>query len=148
LAGYRVVTPVAKQRELVARILRHWVEGYGGRTNKRRRKALELVSAAESLDEVVDEVERRHGSRPVTVVTTARALDGQPLVGTEELFRRPEVARRPLVLAFGTGWGLTREMIERADICLRPIHGPGEYNHLSVRSAVSIYLARLFARTA
>jgi tRNA (guanine37-N1)-methyltransferase len=148
LAGYRVVTPVAKQREMVSRILGHWVDGYGGRANRRRRSALELVASAERLDDVVEEIEKHHGTRPVVAVTTARSIDGRDLVEPEDLFLRPEVARRPVVLAFGTGWGLTREMIERADICLQPIKGPGDYNHLSVRSAVSIYLARLFGRPA
>jgi hypothetical protein len=33
--------------------------------------------------------------------------------------------------------------MEQADYILEPIYGPGEYNHLSVRSAVAIILDRL-----
>ncbi|HEY6838272.1 MAG TPA: RNA methyltransferase, partial [Geobacteraceae bacterium] len=52
-------------------------------------------------------------------------------------------AEQPYLLVFGTGWGLTEELFERADLVLRPIKGPGSYNHLSVRSAAAIILDRL-----
>ena len=51
------------------------------------------------------------------------------------------------LLVFGTGWGLTDELLARADYVLRPIYGAGEYNHLSVRSAVSIILDRLMGES-
>jgi hypothetical protein len=47
------------------------------------------------------------------------------------------------VLVFGTGWGLTEEVLGRADDLLEPILGTGAYNHLSVRSAAAIILDRL-----
>jgi tRNA (guanine37-N1)-methyltransferase len=145
LAGYYVVTPVEKQRQLVGRIVDHWLEGYGGTVNRRRKQALELVSVATDIEEMRSAIAARHNVSPLIVVTTARTVD-RPLVNCEALFERPETARRPVILCFGTGWGLTQEVVESADLCLQPIHGPGTYNHLSVRSAVSIYLARLFER--
>jgi hypothetical protein len=55
---------------------------------------------------------------------------------------------RPVLVVFGTGWGLTEEVFASADAVLDPITGGAghEYNHLSVRSAVAIVLDRLFAR--
>ena len=47
------------------------------------------------------------------------------------------------LLIFGTGWGLTREILDRCDDLLEPVRGTGDYNHLSVRSAASIILDRL-----
>jgi hypothetical protein len=47
-----------------------------------------------------------------------------------------------VVLVFGTAWGLAPQALEQADFRLAPIAGAGEYNHLSVRSAVSIILDR------
>jgi hypothetical protein len=44
---------------------------------------------------------------------------------------------------FGTGWGLAKEVTDQVDGFLPPILGGGDYNHLSVRSAVSIILDRL-----
>jgi hypothetical protein len=43
----------------------------------------------------------------------------------------------------GTGWGLTEEVFNRADLILAPIIGAGDYNHLSVRSAAAIICDRL-----
>jgi hypothetical protein len=37
-------------------------------------------------------------------------------------------------------------LLDRADIVLNAILGPGDYNHLSVRAAVSIILDRLRGR--
>ena len=37
----------------------------------------------------------------------------------------------------------TGEMMKKFDYILEPVYGPGEYNHLSVRSAVAIILDRL-----
>jgi hypothetical protein len=49
----------------------------------------------------------------------------------------------PLVLAFGTAWGLSDTFMAAADYILDPLAGAGTYNHLSVRSAVSIILDRV-----
>jgi hypothetical protein len=49
----------------------------------------------------------------------------------------------PQLLVLGTGWGLSAEVLERADDVLEPIAGVGDYNHLSVRCAAAIILDRL-----
>lgn len=48
-----------------------------------------------------------------------------------------------ILILFGTGWGLAREILERADLILSPVLGKGNYNHLSVRSAAAIIVDRL-----
>jgi hypothetical protein len=50
------------------------------------------------------------------------------------------------LLMFGTGWGMSEELLARADYFLAPIDGPTPYNHLSVRSACAIILDRLFGK--
>jgi hypothetical protein len=52
----------------------------------------------------------------------------------------------PHLLLFGTGWGLEKGIVERADIVLAPIDGLSGYNHLPVRAAVAIILDRLLGR--
>jgi hypothetical protein len=52
---------------------------------------------------------------------------------------------RPVLLVFGTAWGLAPEVMATADFRLAPIKGTGTYNHLAVRSAVSIILDRVLA---
>ena len=54
-----------------------------------------------------------------------------------------ETEKNPFLLLFGTGYGLSSEIIENADYMLKPIVGSEEFNHLSVRSAASIILDRL-----
>ena len=51
-----------------------------------------------------------------------------------------------IFLCFGTGFGLTEETMRACDYLLEPIRGASsdDYRHLSVRSAVSICLDRLF----
>ena len=56
-----------------------------------------------------------------------------------------KVDNRPMLLLFGTGWGLHASVLDGADFKLDPILGSAQdgYNHLSVRSAVAIYCERL-----
>ena len=49
---------------------------------------------------------------------------------------------RPVLFLFGTGQGLSKQVLERADFLLLPVHGLTDFNHLSVRSAVAIILDR------
>jgi hypothetical protein len=50
------------------------------------------------------------------------------------------------LVLFGTGWGLTQEVIDQADHQLPAVLGTGDYNHLSVRSAAAIILDRMCGR--
>ena len=52
----------------------------------------------------------------------------------------------PSLIMFGTGWGMSDQLWARAQVYLNPIDGPGDYNHLSVRSACAIVLDRLFGQ--
>jgi hypothetical protein len=93
------------------------------------------------LDAVVADVEHETGVLPRLVATSARG--GGTLLPFSSLRARLEEDTRPEVLVFGTGWGLTEEVLGRADDLLEPILGTGAYNHLSVRSAAAIILDRL-----
>jgi hypothetical protein len=134
------VTPLTDQQELVRRIVSHWTQGVGAAYNPDRRAALELVSLVSSFEEAVEEIVKRGGGKPVTVVTDARPHGGY--IGFDRLSKMLD-SERPLLLTFGTAWGLAREFIEGADYVLAPIMGPTDYNHLSVRSAAAIVLDRL-----
>ena len=50
---------------------------------------------------------------------------------------------RPVMILFGTGWGFRPEVFDNVDYVLEPILGAGDFNHLSVRSAVAILLDRI-----
>ena len=85
----------------------------------------------------------RHGTAPLTVATSARMRAED--MSCEDL-RQMVRDRRPLLLLFGTAWGLADEVLEQADHRLTPIQGGGDYNHLSVRSAVAILLDRILGQ--
>ena len=138
--SYYVITPLKDQMVLVNRILDHWMTGVGGTYNPNRRQALELVRVKATFDEMIGEIAHGEGCRPKTVATTARQHAGS--LSTRRL-REMLVDPTPLVLAFGTAWGLSDKFKADADYILDPLAGAGTYNHLSVRSAVSIILDRL-----
>jgi hypothetical protein len=139
--GFYVCTPVETLQRLVARIIRHWEVGPGATYNTTRREALALVRQAPELDDVIADIERETGQLPRLVATTARA--GENRIRHEALRARLAADGPPELLILGTGWGLTADVLARADDVLEPIQGTGLYNHLSVRAAAAIMLDRL-----
>lgn len=143
VARYFIVTPVASQRDFVRRIMTHWLEGEGADYNPTRGEALTGAEVAADLVEVGEAVERDFGAPPFWVATSARF--GRRAIKVAAI-RERLAAGENVCLIFGTGYGLHNEVLELADAVLEPIHGPTPYNHLSVRSAVSIYLDRIAGR--
>jgi len=139
--AFYVTTPVATQRRLVERIMRHWETGPGATYNVTRKEALALARLADDLDAVVADVEREAGALPCLVATSAREGTGRVSFG--DLRRRMAQDPRPLVLVFGTGWGLTADVLGRMEAILEPVRGTTGWNHLSVRAAAAIILDRL-----
>ena len=142
LRSFYVVTPLTDQKELVEKIISHWVDGIGSRYNPKRREALELIRIKDSLNEVVEHIRNNNEESPKTVVTCAGARDNFRSISFGK-FREMLHSGRPYLLLFGTGWGLTENFIADADYILEPIKGNTNYNHLSVRSAAAIALDRL-----
>jgi len=141
VVAYFVVHPVPDQREFAGRVLEHWQTGYGRQFDSRRREALDLIQVVTNLDEAIVAAEQIAGARPLVVYTSARASGG---IGYAEMRARLEREdAEPVMLLFGTGFGMAPPMLERADLALAPVLGPGEYNHLSVRAAAGIILDRL-----
>jgi hypothetical protein len=143
LAGYFIIHPVDAQRELCRRIVAHWQDPSGREQNDSRSAALQLVRVASTIEEAVDSITTQEGARPLLVATTANLHPGA--LSTSELRQDTELEGRPLLLLFGTGWGLVSAWLDRADRLLLPIRSATTYNHLSVRTAAGIFLDRLFA---
>jgi len=138
--GYYVVTPLEDQKALVEKIISHWVTGVGAAYNPVRREALELIRVKDSVAAVIEDIRNRGEGMPKTVVTSAREY---PRSIGYETFREMLETGSPYLLNFGTAWGLSESLISEADYVLNPIKGKCGYNHLSVRSAVSVILDRL-----
>jgi len=143
LAGYFIVTPVLLQRKLVSDIVAHWMANEGI-PDQPRRQAMELVRVVPSLAAAVERITGDHGAAPLLAATAARPA--AHTVQWERWRQDCEDDSRPVMMLFGTGWGLADQVFEQVQIRLSPVWGPTSYNHLSVRSAVAIALDRLFGR--
>lgn len=141
VSAFYVVHPVPEQREFAGNVIGHWLNSPGREFDSRRREALELVRIVPDLASAMAEAEAMAGTRPLTVHTSARAVGSISYGAVRERLEAAEGP--PLMLLFGTGFGMAPAMLEQADLALAPIHGPSEYNHLSVRSAAGIILDRL-----
>jgi hypothetical protein len=136
-----VVHPVEAQRTLVERIRDHWLHGSSGERIPDRREAIEQVRVVSSLE---DAVAAMGGRASIELWITAARAVAPPVTFAAA---RAELARpgKPVLLVFGTGWGLAPSVIADADAVLEPIRAGADtgYNHLSVRAACAIALDRL-----
>ncbi len=135
---YFVVTPLPSQRMIAERLRDFWLEEEDWPT---RREALALVVVREDLEGCYEEIAREEGEEPLLLGTTARADVPYPRLSWEEA--RKAIRERPTLILFGTGHGMTEELLSACDALLPPVRAKAEYNHLSVRAAVAIILDRL-----
>lgn len=140
IARYFVVTPIEAQRALVDHILGYWNAGKGGTRVPERADALSIIEPIASLEDAVARITRDEGAAPMVMTTAARS----GFAVTQYSEARAIVASRekPVLLLFGTGYGLADTVIAQAHVHLAPVR-PRGYNHLAVRSAVAIILDRL-----
>jgi tRNA (guanine37-N1)-methyltransferase len=139
--GFYVVTPFEDQQTLAHKIIEHWTDGVGGEINPDRKKALKLIRVASTFEDVCADINSEFEKRLITIGTSAKEYkNAASILELKEGINK----ENPHVIAFGTAWGLSEQFIENCDMILEPIKGGGEFNHLSVRSAVSIYLDRIF----
>ncbi len=136
---FYVVTPLVDQQTFIKRLVSHWISGAGAANNPSRREALKVLRIKDSLGQVCQAVYQREAKPPKTVVTSAASHPNN--ISFCQLGKMISGAK-PLVLIFGTAWGLAEQCLEQADYILEPIQGVTGYNHLSVRSAVSVILDR------
>lgn len=139
---YYLIHPMQDQRMFVDRVLDHWRTGEGSAYNPSRRQALQVARTASSFEEAL-----RDWGAPgaITVGTHARPVEGTRHFSIPELRTEMREGGKPVFLLFGTGSGMTDEFMRGLDGILESIRGapPRDFRHLSVRSAVSIYLDRI-----
>jgi len=142
---YFIVNRMKEQLSFVSRVLDHWRTGSGSKYNPKRKTALGMVELKENLEQVI----ASFPEKPLVISTSARDR-GLRRLSFKEL--REEIwnvesrnSRQPILLVFGTGFGLADSVFELCDGLLEPMRGASadDYRHLSVRSAVSICLDRL-----
>lgn len=139
--GFFVVHPSENQQELLRDILAYWQQGYGAQYNPDRQQAFNILRSADNLAQVLSIIQYETGRQPLTVATDARIYPRSVSYKQmkDRIFHQEEV----ILLLFGTGWGMSQELMMECDLILEPVQSGSDYNHLSVRSAVSIILDRL-----
>ena len=144
IRSYYIVNKMREQLMFVERVIDHWKTGYGVKYNPMRSTALHRIKTKETLEKVIADI----GDDVLVVATAARKMDHLENVGfrdlKEEMLQNP---KRPVLIVFGTGFGLHEEALKMCHYILEPISGGSldNYKHLSVRSAVSICLDRLLS---
>lgn len=139
--GFFVVHPSASQQELIQKIVGFWQEGYGGEYNPDRKEAFSIFRTVTDLEEAVHLIREETGQDVITVATDAGNYPNSVTYHhlKEIMFNEEKV----FLILFGTGFGMKSELVESCDYILQPVIGGGDYNHLSVRSAVCIIVDRL-----
>lgn len=146
--AYFLVTPLEEQQSVVKRIMGHWQVGGGREYNADRAEAFERVRIVSWFRDAQAAIEAEEGTKPEIWMTSARCPEGFQWKRWSEAREEVQRAGRPKLLVFGTGWGMTEELLKEGDVVLDPILPQLEsgYNHLSVRSAVAIALDRLLGK--
>ncbi len=110
--SFCVVTPLKTQRQLVERLIEHWMTGYGAEYNPSRKEALLVTKVMSNLTETVRGLTERYGKKPVTVATGANKF---PESVSFQCLQSEMKKGEPILLLFGTGWGLEKKIIKEAD---------------------------------
>lgn len=138
---YYIITPVESQKELIKRIMGYWQEGDGIGFNKDRNEAFENTRLVSSIEEAMKNIEELTGKKPKIVTTSAKIHKNS--ISFSDMSKHILEIEDPILLLFGTGFGLIDEVMEKSYKIIEPIRANTKYNHLSVRAAVSIILDRL-----
>lgn len=144
LDGFYLITPIEAQHWLISKILSHWETGWGSRYNENRKEALSRTFSKTDVGQMAEEIEAECGSPPEFVVTSAKRYPNS--ISYSAMQQHLNTDGAPVVLLFGTGWGLHPEIVAEADFVLEPIPGRGNFNHLSVRAAAAIIFDRLLGQ--
>jgi hypothetical protein len=137
-----IVTPLTKQRQISEKLIHHWEYGYGATYNPKRSTALKRVKITNNFSEMLEEI--KINGNPIIIGTSSHDRAAEKMIGYRELRALTEKEKRPFLMLFGTGWGLTDGTTDLCEKMLVPIKGAGEYNHLSLRVALGIILDRIF----
>ena len=137
--AYYIIHSDPRQKRLLDQIRQFWQEP-GLPYNPQRSQALARVRHSDTIEDMLNEITKQEEKRPLIITTTARLLREQI---SFEYLKTQTSNEKPVLLIFGTGYGLCDEVHQAADHVLAPIFGCGDYNHLSVRSAVSVVLDRI-----
>jgi len=142
---YYIVNHLESQQKLVGRMKEYWSGDFGAEYNPDRKEAFSILDIKAELAEVVADIKSIEKEAPVLITTDARTYPNT--ITYKALREKIHSGDRPYLVLLGTGWGLTKEVMNSTEYILEPIYGRGDYNHLSVRSAAAIILDRLLGES-
>lgn len=145
VAGFYIIQPMPSQKRLVAWIISHWTEGYGGEYNPIRAEAFDIIRMADTIDDAITAIGEEAGCSPLVVGTWA-GFRGMA-VDYGRMGALIEDGAEPVLILLGTGFGMADEVQDLCTYILEPIRGSGGYNHLPVRAAAAVILDRLRGTT-
>lgn len=141
IKNYFVVSPLQDQQKVLNTFLDFWKSDVGREYNSSRFEAVSRVIPALTFEEVLSKIKEKEGVDPLIICTSAREVEPEKQI---DFFSQGKIfaLKRPILLVFGTGHGLSEEILKKSDFVLNPIKGMTDYNHLSVRSAAAIIFDR------
>lgn len=149
MKSFFILTPIEMQHELVGRILGYWREPATKEYHPDRYEALSITRLVHEFGEIKTAIQAECGEEPEVVLTDARPLPNSVSYFDYRKELMDPARKRPALIVFGTGWGISDSFYPAVHRILAPVYGPeGEegYNHLSVRAAVAIILDRLLGK--
>jgi hypothetical protein len=142
LASFNLITPLKGEQAFIKELLSFWNSDVGMQYNQYRRTALEKIRIFNYLEELISMY--KENSR-LTIGTSAKYNKDKNVTFSE--LRKIQKEKENIFLIFGTANGISDDYLKTFDYILEPISfEQSTYNHLSVRSAVSIIVDRLCAR--
>lgn len=136
-----LVTPLKDQQKVANTLLDFWKKGHGKEYNPSRFEAVCQVSVHDTLKNTIIQIEQKEGIAPLVVATSACQVDHRAVITYSDQ-QRLWSEDRPLLFLFGTGKGLSHDIITSSDYVLLPVGGFETFNHLSVRSAAAAVFDR------
>ncbi|HNV05459.1 MAG TPA: RNA methyltransferase [Petrotogaceae bacterium] len=139
--NFYIVCNLPAQKEIAKNVLKYWIEGFGKQYNPNRNDALSIARLKSYYEDVLQDIRSIEGKDPKVVFTSAKPREN--IVSYPQMSHIIRTEESPLLILFGTGWGMPEEIRETCSYELEPIRGFSDFNHLSVRAAAAITLDRL-----
>lgn len=142
MGPFFVLTPDARQQEILAAILNHWLDQTAGKAHQDRKKALEKVAPVLDCAELREKAAQYYGCEPEFVLTSASIPSPKAGMLLTPADIRNSLASHPVIICLGTAKGLADYRLELDFRRMRPLRFLDD-NHLSVRAAAAITADRI-----
>jgi tRNA (guanine37-N1)-methyltransferase len=137
-----IVTPLTDQKRQLEVFFEFWHTSKGQEYNKDRFEAMSLVQVCDSMTDVLMAIASENNNQEAVMVATSAKEHVETVSIDYTDQKKVWNGQQPVLIVFGTGQGLTNDLVARCDYVLKPVRGFTTYNHLSVRAAVAIVFDR------